>query len=148
METYMTTKKKHGLKWNKNNFTKRSKLLLEFEIKLFSMINNIKFNKHTNDLQPKMRRDIDKIKKPDSGFIRFDNYLLYQCRIIPSIQKFLNSIKKRMTPGKNLLSIMPKPIVTELKIDDRIGKLRKQQAFVIIKYDKENFLNNPQSLNC
>lgn len=34
-------------------------------------------------------------------------------------------------------------MVTELKIDDRMNKLQKQQALIAVKDHKGNFLNNP-----
>lgn len=46
---------------------------------------------------------------------------------------------------KQTISHDTKAITTEVKIDDRIQKLYKQQALVSIKSHKENFLNNPNT---
>lgn len=41
-------------------------------------------------------------------------------------------------------------IATKPKIDDIVHKLHNQQAFITVKYDKDNFSNSPQFrlLNC
>lgn len=115
------------------------KLLLEFEKELFTRINNIKFN---NDLQHRMRKDIDKIIKSDkTGKHYYIDAKLHYKTVNTEINKFY---KKAAENWEKTINCDAKTIVTKLKIDDRLPKLHKQQTFIMIKDYKENLINNSQ----
>lgn len=65
----------------------------------------------------------------------------YTTTISTEVNKFYKKVDDSL---EKALKRDAKVIVTEIKTDDRITKLHKQQAFVTIQNHMENFLNNPQ----
>lgn len=98
-----------------------------------------------------MRRGIDRIKKSDTIILKSDktgshcytNSESYRKAITTDVCKFYKNPDHNW---ENTINQEAQALVTELKLEDVILTLYKEQAFVAVKKHNDNFRNNPQFL--
>lgn len=93
-----------------------------------------------------MNKDMVTIKKFDYQVSqkRDNRHAIDVDKYLKAINREVNKIyKKAPDLWQNLISTEEKKITTELKIDDKIHKLHKEQAFITVKQRKDDFPDKP-----
>ena len=124
------------------------KELDQFENKMFTLIQNIKFRKTNNEFQNKLSQGLEKIRKDDELLVAADKTTNFYRLNNPSYTKLLDtSITKayKKAPPNTSTKIVSeeKNIAKSLGLDDRIDSLATKDCFVTLKDHKSNFSNNP-----
>ena len=124
------------------------KELEDFEGKMFSMIQNVRFNKTYNEFQKKISHDMQKIKSSDKRMIPADKTTNFYELDTPSYNNLLNTAitkaYKKAPPNITAQIIAEeKKIAKNLDLDDRIDSLATKDSFITLKDHKPNFNNNP-----
>ena len=123
--------------------------LLPFEDAMAQLIQNIKFKDTKCSFQSKLNSDIKKkIKKADTLLIPADkttnvytmNPSSYDKLIKENITK---TYKKSSDELVEKLEAQSAQIADQLKLDDRIEKLAKKEAFITLKDHKPNLQDHP-----
>ena len=123
--------------------------MTNFEKRLLSMIENIKFRKVKCWFQQKLSSDIQtNIKKTDELLIPADKttnvYTMGATTYNDLLQKNITKAYKKVTPNTtNPIEVEAKSIAQKLDLDDRINLTAKREAFITLKDHKPNFVNNP-----
>ena len=123
--------------------------MTNFEKRLLSMIENIKFRKVKCWFQQKLSSDIQtNIKKTDELLIPADRttnvYKMGATTYNDLLQKNITKAYKKVTPNTtNPIEVEAKSIAQKLDLDDRINLTAKREAFITLKDHKPNFVNNP-----
>lgn len=123
--------------------------LLNFEKRLLSMIETIKFRKVKCEFQQKLSSDIhNNIMKSDKLLVPADKtsnfYRMDATSYNDLLQKNITKTYKKATQGTtNSIELEAKAIAKKLHLDDRINITAKREAFITLKDHKPNFANNP-----
>ena len=113
------------------------------------MIQNVKFNRTSNQFQSKLAKDIENIKKSDKLLIPADKTTNFY-RVSPEQHNKLlednitKDYKKAPIALETEINTGDKKIATAIDLDDRIKMTAKSQAFITLKDHKQNFRNNPK----
>ena len=121
--------------------------MLNFEKRLLSMIENIKFRTVKCEFQKKLSADIknnivksDKLLAPadkTSNFYRMDTTSYNDL-----LQKNITKTYKKVTQvTTSTIELEAKAIAKKLHLDDRINTTAKREAFITLKDHKPNFAN-------
>lgn len=122
--------------------------LSNFESDLYDMIENVEFRNQHNKFQDQLQQDIRKINSSTKAFIPADKTSnLYEFDK-PTYDKLLmdnltSTYKKANTNTIRSINNEAKNIGTNLLIDDRVECMAERQAFVTLKYHKDNIVNKP-----
>ena len=142
-KTESTANESYGFK--SKNSPPQSNELLPFEDAMAQLIQNIKFKDTKCSFQSKLNSDIkNKIKKPDTLLIPADKTTNFYTMNPSSYDKLImeNITKTYKKSGDELvekLDAQSARIADRLKLDDRIEKLAKKEAFITLKDHKPNF---------
>ena len=123
--------------------------LLPFEEAMAKLIQNIKFKDTKCSFQRKLNSDIkNKIKKPNTLLIPADKTTNFYAMNPSSYDKLIKenvtkTYKKSNDELVEKLDAQSARIAERLKLDDRVEKLAKTEAFVTLKDHKPNFNDHP-----
>ena len=123
--------------------------MLNFEKRLLSMIENIKFRKVKCWFQNKLSSDIrNNIKKSEELLVPADKTTNFYRMDAPAyndlLQKNITKTYKKVAPDvTNPIDLEAKCIAKKLQLDDRVNATAKREAFITLKDHKPNFANNP-----
>lgn len=137
-------------KFPARNYAPSNDLLTEFESDMFDLIRNVKFRRWSNDFQRCIKKDIGKIIKSDKIIVFSDKTNnLYKVRpddynklLIENITKDYMKCEKDTIDQINQEAEL---IIKKERINGKIPKLRKNNAFLTIKDHKDQF---PKSIKC
>ena len=123
--------------------------LKEFEDGILHLVQNIEFKSTNKAFQKQLNQDIEKTKKGTRLLIPADKTTNFYKVKPDQYNKLLESnITKdyKKAPDNLETDILKedKAIAEELKLDDRIYKTAKTEAFITLKDHKDNFNNNPK----
>ena len=123
--------------------------LKDFQDGLLKIIENIKFNKNTNEFQNTLKKDSMDIKSEEKVYLssdKTDNF--YKIDPVEYNKLLENNItanyKKSSDVKFEQVTSDDVNLTKLLEIDDRVYKTTKRQAFVTLKDHKPNFRNNPK----
>ena len=145
--TESTTKETYGFK--SRNSPPRVNELIPFEDGMLNLIQNIQFKDVKCKFLNEMNSDIkNKIKKPSKVLIPADKTTNYYKMTPDSYDKFIKenvtkTYKKSSHGVANKLDTQSASIAKQLKLDDRIEKLAKNEAFITLKDHKPAFNDHP-----
>ena len=145
--TESTAKETYGFK--SRNSPPRINELIPFEDGMLNLIQNIEFKDVKCNFQNEMNSDIkNKIKRPGSLLIPADKTTNYYTMTPASYDKFIKenvtkTYKKSSDIVANKLDTQSASIAKQLKLDDRIEKLAKNEAFITLKDHKPAFNDHP-----
>ena len=145
--TESTSKETYGFK--SGNSPPRVNELIPFEDGMLNLIQNIQFKDVKCKFQNQMNSDIkNKIKKPIKVLIPADKTTNYYTMTPDSYDKFIKenvtkTYKKSSHSVANKLDTQSASIAKQLKLDDRIEKLAKNEAFITLKDHKPSFNDHP-----
>lgn len=145
--TESTAKETYGFK--SRNSPPRINELIPFEDSMLNLIQNIEFKDVKCNFQNKMNSDIkNKIKKPDRLLIPADKTTNYHTMTPASYDKCIKenvtkTYKKSSDIVVNILDTQSASIAKQLKLDNRIEKLAKNEAFITLKDHKPAFNDHP-----
>ena len=125
--------------------------LKEFEDGMISLVENIKFNKHSNnpcEFQRKLSNDIRKIKSNKNVTVKGDKSLNYY-NVQP--QRYNELVKNTVTKEykkstrhqEELITKKDKKLAESLEISDRVEVMPKSEAYITFKDHKSDFQNKP-----
>ena len=123
--------------------------MLDFEKRLLSMIENIKFKNVKCWFQNKLSSDIrTHIKKSEELLVPADKttnfYRMDAPTYIDLLQKNITKTYKKVAPDiMNPIDLEAKCIAKKLQLDDHVNATSKCEAFINLKDHKPNFANNP-----
>ena len=123
--------------------------LIPFEDDMINLIQNIKFNDTKCSFQRKLNIDIkNKIKRPDTLLIPADKTTNFYAMNLSSYDKLIKenvtkTYKKSNDELVREIDAQSARIAERLKLDDRIEKLAKKEAFITLKDHKPNFQDHP-----
>lgn len=143
------TKEKNNYGFKSQKTPPRNKLLENFEQDLLDIINKIKFRRITDNFQKKLADEVKEIKNSKQILVRADKTTnIY--KIDPTdYEKMLgNNIHNKYKIDTNnnneyIINKEAKRITDHLKISDRVGKLQRSNAYILLKDHKSNFDNKP-----
>ena len=128
------------------NTPPNNRLLDSFETDLFKLIKMVKFKKVRNNFQMKLSQDINEVKTSNYIWVKSDkskniykikpsNYQeILKSKIINNYKiDYINTIEQINKDTSNFAS--------RLQIEDRLGKFKKKDAYILIKDHKPNFEN-------
>ena len=116
---------------------------------LIELAKNVKFRRHSNQFQNKLKEDLKNIKNESKVIIAADktrNHYkiekeeykeLLQNNITKEYKKSNDKLVEKITNGD-------KDIAVELEIDDRLYCTVKRESYITLKDHKPNFMNNPK----
>ncbi|XP_044175381.1 uncharacterized protein LOC122958534 [Acropora millepora] len=145
--TESTTKETYGFK--SRNSPPRVNELIPFEDGMLNLIQNIQFKDVKCKFLNEMNSDIkNKIEKPSKVLIPADKTTNYYKMTPDSYDKFIKenvtkTYKKSSHSVANKLETQSASIAKQLKLDDRIEKLEKNEAFITLKDHKPAFNDHP-----
>ena len=124
------------------------KELEEFENRMFSIIQNVKFNKCQNEFQKTLTKDLNNIRSEDKVLVSADKTTNFYKLDAPSYDKLLNiaitkSYKKANAKITSNIANEEKIIAENLGLANRIDALAPENSFVTLKDHIPNFQNNP-----
>ena len=123
---------------------------MKFEEDVYKLARSIKFKENENELQNKMKSDINKVKKSKNVFIKADKTPnIYEI----SPQKYKKMLHDNITTKYrkdnretvNKINTEAAKIATKLELDNRITVLPENEPFLLIKDHKKEF---PKSVPC
>jgi len=123
--------------------------LIPFEDDMINLIQNIKFNDTKCSFQRKLNSNIKStIKRPDTLLIPADKTTNFYAMNPSSYDKLIkeNVTKTYRKSNDELvreIDAQSACIAERLKLDDRIEKLAKKEAFITLKDHKPNFQDHP-----
>ena len=122
-----------------------------FENELIGILNLIQFEDCTSKYQRALIQHVNKIKKSDSIFVKTDKTgNIYKMPFSDYNKLLKNSITKnyKKTDPTNSMECTinneSKEITDQLQISNRVGRLAKKEAYLLLKDHKENFINDPK----
>ena len=128
------------------NTPPNNRLLDSFETDLFKLIKLVKFKKVRNNFQMKLSQDINEVKTSNYIWVKSDkskniykikpsNYQeILKSKITNNYKiDYINTIEQINKDTSNFAS--------RLQIEDRLGKFKKKDAYILIKDHKPNFEN-------
>ena len=128
------------------NTPPNNRRLDSFETDLFKLIKMVKFKKVRNNFQMKLSKDIKEVKTSNYIWVRSDKSKnIY--KIKPS--KYQEILKSKITNNykidyNNTIEQINKDtsnFASRLQIEDRLGKFKKKEAYILFKDHKPNFEN-------
>ena len=146
-KTESAEKETYGLK--SRNSPPQVQELLPFERAMTDLIQNITFKNTKSSFQNKLNDDIkNKIKKKDSLLIPVDKTNNFYAMNPTSYDKLIKEnvtkvYKKTCDDLVDALDAQSAKLAKQLKLDDRIEKLAKKEAFITLKDHKPNFQDHP-----
>ena len=142
-------KQRETFGFNSKNTPPQVSAMLNFEKRLLSMIENIKFKKVKCWFQRKLSSDIQtNIKKSSDLLIPADKtsnfYKMDSTAYNGLLQKNITKTYKKVSPNTTTsIELEAKEIAKRLDLDDRVNTTAKREAFITLKDHKPNFVNNP-----
>ena len=142
--------KKEVYNLKSQNTPPNTRLLDPFETDLFKLIKMVKFKKVRNNFQMKLNKDIEEVKMSTYIWVRSDKSKnIY--KIKPS--KYQEILKSKITNNykidyNNTIEQINKDtskFASRLQIEDRLGKFKKKEAYILFKDHKPNFENKLQT---
>ena len=141
--TESTTEETYGFK--SRNSPPRVNELIPLEDGVLNLIQNIQFKDVKRNFQNQMNSDIkNKIKKPSKVLIPANKTTNYYTMTSDSYEKLIKenvtkTYKKSSHSVASKLDTQSASIAKQLKLDDRIEKLAKNEAFITLKDHKPAF---------
>ena len=146
-DNYYNENKNFGFKLE--HYPLQHKGLNAFEADLYELARSIQFKKVHNSFFSKLSQDVKRIAICSSLFLPADKTTnLYKMGIIDS-KKLLHdnvTVNCQITNASNVkqINLDVINIANNLKLDNKIEKLAKKEAFFPVKDHKPNFCNNPK----
>ena len=124
--------------------------LQAFEEDLLEMVESVQFRPVSDDFQQQLRKDTARIKDSKDIIVPADKTRnLYTVSQNQYNKLMHNNITKnyKVAPAHTYdnINLEAQRIASEMKIDDRMESMAKKEAYVTLKYHKENFA---QALPC
>ena len=115
---------------------------------LYDLVINIKFRKYSNRFQKQLKEDIKKINDEQRMIIAADKttnyYKVTKENHDELLKKHINKdYRKADEQTVKDITKVDKEIAAKLKLEDRIYKTSRRQAFITMKDHKPNFQNTP-----
>ena len=116
---------------------------------LFDLVVGIKFKKHSNEFQTKLKEDIKNIARENKMIVAADKtnnfYKVTKEKYGELLEKNINKDYKK-TDEDNIKNAtkMDKEIADKLELGNRIYKTSRRSAFITLKDHKPNFQNVPK----
>ena len=125
------------------------KELDEFKDSLSELVQNVEFNKNSNQFLKSLDDKLDDVKKEKKVYVDADKtsnkYLMDPANYKELLEKNVQSkYKKADTQDIDEVTSEHQDIVKELEMSERVFKTMPRAAFLTLKDHKENFQNNPQ----
>ena len=120
----------------------------EFERRMGDMIQHVQFRQRENNFQKQLNKKVRQIKNDNNILVKADKTSNFY-KMSPNDYKTLlekniqSTYKKTSTKIENVLEKEQVQIATSLKIEDRVDKTARREAFVTLKDHKPNFENKP-----
>ena len=120
-----------------------------FESKMIRLIQDVQFTDKTNDFQQKLKQDIKKVKQNPDLIIQADKtsnyYNMKKDNYEALLNKNIQSTYKK-APNNKIKEINneAKALAERLKLDNRIQKTTRSDAYITLKDHKQDFANNPR----
>ena len=120
--------------------------LNELKDMLYDLVVSIKFKKHSNEFQSKLKEDIRNIARESKMYIAADktnNFYKVPKELHEELLKKQIQKDYKKTDESNVKDITKKDkvIASKLEIDDRVYTTAKRQSFITLKDHKPNFQN-------
>jgi len=124
--------------------------MLNFEKRLLSMIETIKFRKVRCEFQQKLFSHIHNIMKSEKLLVPVEKTSNFYMKDTASyndlLQKYISKTYKKVTQDTtNSIELEAKAIATKLHLHDSFSITTKREAFITLKDHKPNSANNPTS---
>ena len=121
----------------------------KFEDDVLLMIKNIEFRRVNNDFQSKLKDNIKKISSSNNVFVFADKtanmYELPKDQYDKLLQDNITFTYRKTNDNIKSVDQEANDIAVKLGIEDIVERMTKNQAFIILKDHKNNFINNPKS---
>ena len=115
---------------------------------LYDLIENIKFRKHNDPFQSKLKKDLEDIKNETKVIVKADktsNYYKLETKEYQSILE--KNIHKEYKKATDRDICAPREahakVVEELELEEKVFETQKRECFVTLKDHKPSFRNNP-----
>ena len=123
--------------------------LKDFEDDISELVQNVEFNKKSNQFLKSLDNTIDEVKKQKNLYVSADKtsnkYLMKPATYKELLEKNVQSTYKKATPEDiNEVVSDHQEIVKTLEVNERVFKTIPRAAFITLKDHKENFQQNPQ----
>ena len=118
-----------------------------FEDDLLRLIENVQFRKTKNDLQERLKKDMEKIKQCNKVIVPADKTRnLYVVNKVQYNKLLRDNITKSYRPAPSRtyhdINVEARDIARSLEVADRMNCMAKKEAFITLKDHKENFASN------
>ena len=152
-EATSSDKECYGLKsrrtpppYSAKNYGKHWELLKSFEAKICELARNIRFGPCSNDLQKKLRQDIERIKNTTELIIPADKTSNWYCLTPEEYDKHLRTnitkdYRKTDYSAVDEINQRTAAIATSKGLSDRMQVIHELASFCTIKDHKDNFPN-------
>ena len=123
--------------------------LIPFEKDLMDIVNKVKFRRHRDEMQGKLKEDVKKITSSKDVYVKADKTRNYY-KVAPQMYKEIvknnvtRNYKKANANTVTKINMEAKEIATQLKIEDRTQILAETESKVTVKDHKESFHSNPE----
>ena len=113
-------------------------------MKIFNIVNSIKFSNYKNGFQRKLDADIADLKQSKNVFVFADKTSNIYNMSTEQHKKLLGenvtkTYKKAPPKLQRSINLEAKHVATKIKLSDRIRKLPETPAYVTLKDHKDNF---------
>ena len=112
-------------------------------------IKNLEFKRVNNEFQSNLKNDIRQIRESNNLVVSADKsrniYKVSKANFERMMHENVTKTYKKCNTNKSNSINLAKQISSKLKIDDRVQKLHENEAYVTIKYHKEEF---PDKISC
>ena len=140
-----TVKEKQVYNLKSQKTPPNNKQLDPLEVDLFKLIKNIRFRSDYNTFQKKLTNDIIEFKSSKCIWVRADKSKNVY-KINPSkYQEILRNFKIDYKGTICQINNDTCKFANKLHIEDRLGKFKRKDAYILIKDHKPNFENKLQS---
>ena len=113
------------------------------------MIKNLEFKRVNNEFQSNLKNDIRQIRESNNLVVSAHKsrniYKVSKANFERMMHENVTKTYKKCNTNKSNSINLAKQISSKLKIDDRVQKLHENEAYVTIKYHKEEF---PDKISC
>ena len=124
--------------------------LSAFEMAMYELIRNIKFRNHLNDFQKRLKKDVKDITSSTCVFVKADKttnlYKVPKEHYNKLLTDNITATYKKASPDTlSKINMDAQKIAVNFRLEQKIDKMAKNEAFVTIKDHKDNF---PNSIKC
>ena len=122
--------------------------LKDFEDEMLKLVQSVEFKSSASKFQCQLSKNKNEIRNCDRLLVSADKttnfYKVTNDRYDKLIDTNINKNYRKASPSlEKAINEEDKQIASELKIDDRVNIMAKQQSFVTLKDHKPNFNNKP-----